>query len=142
MLKEQGLISLDRLHILKERFLKSADDYKNLLISLEKNFKKNNTEQITYLQKLETEKLKTILNRYNIFNAHAIYLEKKGFPVNKIKSEVYNTLEEIKNRIKSCEINLTKGKKDLEVEIAQVGNRLKNMRRVRDFTAQRIDIKT
>lgn len=140
--KEPGLISLDRLEVLKERFLLSVDEYKKLLRSLRKSFKGDNTDQITYLQKLEKEKLKIILNRYKIFNAHAANLEKKGFPIIKIRTEVYNSFDDLKKCIMNCKEDLVQDREDLKTEVSKVGFRLKKMGRAREFTAQRIDIKT
>lgn len=140
--KEPGLISLDRLEVLKERFLLSVKEYRNLLESLKKSFKGDNTDQITYLQNLEKVKLKIIHNRFKIFNAHATYLEKKGFPIIKIKTEVYNSLDDLKKWIKKCKDDLVQDKEDLKTEVSKVGYRLKKIGKAREFTAQRIDIKT
>ncbi len=97
---------------------------------------------VTDLQSLEKEKLKTLTNRLKIFKSHIASLEKADLSLIKIKTDVYNILNELNSYIKTYQNEMIFDKNELGQELTQVKGRIRSMGRVREFTAQRIDITT
>ena len=136
------LISLDRLIILENRVLLTINEYETLLNSLEKTFKNSNTQQIEYLQELETNKCKTLNQRVRIYKSYLKILKKNNRTVTAHESDVYNRLNVLYEQIKVLRENLSFDKDLLGREMAQVKKIIRPLGKLREETAGRIDITT
>ncbi|MBN2618257.1 MAG: hypothetical protein JXR64_08115 [Spirochaetales bacterium] len=139
---ELGLTSLDRLQILKDRVFISINEYETLLKSINKSFKNKKSGSIPPLLKHEVFLMKTLEQRVRVFKAQLKSIKKHGELVIKIESEVYNALNGLYKNIDNFQNELKIDKSILEKEIFHVKKLVKPLGRLKDETAQRIDIIT